>query len=120
MDKTAYRESQQEFARCIAHLILYINSIPGYECRLDQAFRSPEQAAIYAAEKKGIANSLHSDHLAMDLNLYINEVYQPTTEAWLSIGQWWEKYGKEQGFPLCWGGRFNDGNHFSWGWGGRR
>lgn len=117
-----YKNAQHEFTRCVAHLILYVNNLPGYEVRIGQAWRSPEQAAVYAAQKKGIVNSLHTDYLAVDLDLYINEVYQATTEAWLQIGEWWEIYGKERGFPLCWGGRFKqpDGNHFSWGWGGRR
>jgi hypothetical protein len=36
------------------------------------------------------------------------------------VGEWWEQRGAELGIPLRWGGRFNDGNHFSFEWQGRK
>lgn len=56
-------------------------------------------------------NSFHYDRLAIDLNLFIDNKYQRTTEAHRHIGEKWEKLGG------TWGGRFGkkDGNHYSWG-----
>lgn len=58
---------------------------------------------------EGISNSLHTDRLAIDFNLFRNGVWLKTTEDHLPLGQFWEKL-----HPLCcWGGRFGDGNHYS-------
>lgn len=58
-----------------------------------------------------IAGSFHYKGLAVDLNLFIDDVYQTTTEAHAPIGKKWESLGG------TWGGRFRkkDGNHYSWG-----
>ena len=47
--------------------------------------------------------------LAIDLNLFLNGVFMEGTAAHKELGEWWE-----QQHPLArWGGRFNDGNHYS-------
>ena len=52
-------------------------------------------------------NSLHYCGLAKDLNLFIGGKYMTTTEAHIPMGEFWESIGG------TWGGRFNDGNHYS-------
>lgn len=82
----------------------------GYEFTTGEAFRPPETAAIYAIEGRGVANSLHGQKLAEDLNLFVGGVYQPTTEAHRPIGMKWKTL-----HPACrWGGEFKraDGNHY--------
>jgi hypothetical protein len=54
-------------------------------------------------------NSLHYDGLAMDIDLFKDNVYLITTEAHLSFGEFWESLSPE----TRWGGRFRDGNHYS-------
>jgi len=98
---------QAAFAVNVAKLILHINEC-GYSCTFGEAWRTPEMAAIYAQQGKGIKNSLHCIRLAVDLNLFKDGVYLPTTEAYKFAGEYWESLNSLN----RWGGRFNDGNHF--------
>jgi len=129
-------EKQRKFTRILADLILWAYD-HGYELTLGEAFRSDEQAEINAigflgrkdmcarlrwdtspfnhlADKienngkaGGIRNSLHEKRLAIDLMLFKDGVYLTRTEDYEPLGLFWESIGG------TWGGRFNDGNHFS-------
>ena len=86
----------------------------GYEVTLDWAYRPPEIAAYYESIGVGIRNSLHTYKLAVDLNLFYQGEWLRGTNDHIMFGEWWEKL-----HPLCrWGGRFNDGNHYSVTWKG--
>lgn len=83
-----------------------------YECNysvtLGEAYRTEEQSKIYAKNGKGIVNSNHRNRLAIDLNLFDeNGNYLKNSCDYELFGKFWENLGG------CWGGRFNDGNHFS-------
>jgi len=84
----------------------------GYYCTLGEAFRTHEQALIYAARKQGIVDSQHCDRLAIDLNVFSTDrEYKTKTEDYLLFGEYWEKLHPKN----RWGGRFKsrpDGNHF--------
>jgi hypothetical protein len=99
-------EKQRKFVSMIGQLIGWAYA-HGYELTFGEAYRTPEQAALYAKQGKGIAKSLHCSRLAVDFNLFVNGAYQPTSEAYKTLGEYWESLGG------AWGGRFNDGNHFS-------
>ncbi len=102
-------EKQQHFTQLVAKLITWAAS-QGYQVTFGEAYRTPAQAAINAQSGAGIANSLHCQRLAVDLNLFINGVYQRDSAAYLPLGEYWESLGGS------WGGRFKtrpDGNHFS-------
>ncbi|VVT52968.1 hypothetical protein UYSO10_4477 [Kosakonia radicincitans] len=102
-------EKQQLFTVLIANLIHWADR-KGYRLTFGEAFRTPEQAALNAKKGSGITNSLHTQRLAVDFNLFINGVYQTQTEAYRPLGEYWESLGGS------WGGRFTsrpDGNHFS-------
>jgi hypothetical protein len=61
-------------------------------------------------------NSLHYEGLAMDIDLFRNGVYLTKTEDHQPFGEYWESL-----HPLCcWGGRFEDGNHYAVTYGGRQ
>jgi hypothetical protein len=111
-------EKQGRFAVAVAKLILEIER-RGHAVTLGEGYRSPEEAKRLAQAGKGIANSLHTVRLAQDLNLFIGGTYQTGTEAWRPIGEWWEAQSTPE-LVYCWGGRFNDGNHFSFAHGGYR
>jgi hypothetical protein len=117
------RQKQSRFVRGVALLIQYATQT-GYEVTFSEAYRSPEQAKRNAASGTGIANSLHCDRLAIDLNLFRDGRYLSSTEAHRPLGEFWESLGDD----YCWGGRFKDsqgrprpdGNHYSIAYGGRK
>ncbi|PVZ87907.1 hypothetical protein C9426_09920 [Serratia sp. S1B] len=101
-------EKQQLFTQMIAQLITWASD-HGYRLTFGEAFRTPEQAALNAKKGIGISNSLHTQRLAVDFNLFINGVCQTDSAAYRPLGEYWESIGGS------WGGRFKspDGNHFS-------
>lgn len=106
-------EKQQLFVRLIAQLILHAQAL-GLELTLGEAYRSPEEAARLSRLGKGIAQSLHTQRLAIDFNLFQHGVYQTDTEAYRPLGEFWER----QHVWARWGGRFTgktagDAGHFS-------
>lgn len=115
-------EQQRLFVKLIGKLIewSYTN---GYELSFGEAWRTDEQARLYATSGKGILNSLHRRRMAIDLNLFKDsrpgiddDVYQTDSAAYKPLGNYWKTL-----HPLCrWGGDFSkpDGNHFSMEWEG--
>ena len=101
-------EKQQKFVLLICSLIEWADKV-GYKVTFGEAYRTPEQAALNAEKGTGISNSLHTIRLAIDLNLFKNGVYLTATEDYQLAGEYWEGLDPE----CAWGGRFNDGNHFS-------
>lgn len=103
-------EKQRRFAELVSRLITWAYD-NGYELTFGEAYRTPEQAALNAAKGSGISNSLHTQRLAVDLNLFIGGEYITGTEQYRPLGEYWESLDPE----CAWGGRFSrpDGNHFS-------
>ena len=99
-------QKQRRFVIMLAGLIERAYSL-GFEMTLGEAYRTPEQCAINAANGSGIANSLHKDRLAIDINLFLGGKWLDRTEDHEPLGIWWESMGG------TWGGRFKDGNHYS-------
>jgi hypothetical protein len=109
------REKQSLFVALVADLIREAH-VRGYALTFGEAWRSPEEAARLAKLGKGIVNSLHTSRLAIDLNLFKDGVYLSSSESHKPLGEFWETL-----HPLCrWGGRFNDGGHYSLEHGGRK
>jgi hypothetical protein len=110
------RQKQSLFALLVSELIQTANAL-GYEVTLGESYRSPEEAARLAALGKGIKASLHTQRLAIDLNLFMNGVYLTDSASYQPLGEWWERRHD----LARWGGRFTrpDGNHFSLAHGGR-
>lgn len=102
------RERQEEFARNIAKLILFIFD-SGYTCTLGEAYRTEEQAELYAKQGKGIKNSLHRKRLAIDLNLFKDGIYKDKSDSYEFAGSFWYSLHPDN----RWGGAGGDGNHFS-------
>lgn len=86
----------------------------GFEVTLGEAWRSPQEAARLAAAGKGSEKSLHSERLAIDLNLFRDGVYLKSIKSHEPLGEYWESLGGS------WGGRFGDGNHYSLKHAGRK
>lgn len=102
-------DKQRLFSVMIAELILWINN-QGYQVTIGDAFRNPKVFG-HIGEKKGYGhrNSNHKQKLAIDLNLFKDGIYLTKTEDHRFIGEYWESLGEQ----CRWGGRFNDGNHYS-------
>ena len=106
-------DKQRLFTRLIAQLISFAYD-KGYAFSFGDAYRDPRSHGSWG--EKGVygrGNSNHKRRLAVDFNLFkeINGqmVYQTESSAYTEIGEYWESL-----HGLCsWGGRFNDGNHFS-------
>lgn len=111
MTQLSLRERQSLFVRLVAQLIEFATEELGYELTFGEAYRTPEQAAIYAKDGRGIKDSLHCDRLAIDINLFINGKFCTATEDHRPLGEYWENLNS-----MCkWGGRWNDGNHYQLG-----
>ncbi len=94
------KEKQFEFTKAVGLLILY-----AYQLGFTLSFG----CARCAKEGHHIDNSYHYRGLAIDLSLFKNGIYLQNTEHHRQLGEFWESIGG------TWGGRFNDGNHYSWG-----
>jgi hypothetical protein len=109
-------ERQRIFVRLVGMLIEFAYQ-SGYELTLGEAYRTPEQAALNAESGKGIANSLHTQRLAIDLNLFKDGKYLTDSESYRPLGEYWKSLHPD----CCFGGDFkprSDGNHFSLTYGG--
>lgn len=105
-------KEQEAFALDVSRLISEI-FYKGYSCTLGEAYRTPEQAKIYASERKGIINSLHCQRLAIDINLFDPEGnYLTGSDSYREFGEYWESLNPKN----KWGGNFTgkliDGNHY--------
>ncbi len=114
-------EKQRTFARLVGLLLGEIYK-RGFEASFGDAFRDPKRAAELAAQGIGIANSLHTQRLAIDLNLFRDGKLLTDTESHRQFGEWWEAQSVAGVFQCAWGGRFKrpDGNHYSIAHAGRR
>jgi D-alanyl-D-alanine carboxypeptidase len=117
-DDLGLGEKQELFAECLGKLLVYA-AWRGYRVRMGECYRPPETAALYEQQGRGIANSLHSQKLAADLNVFRGGQWLKASEDLAELGAFWKRL-----HPLCcWGGDFAtrpDGNHFSVTYGGVR
>lgn len=98
-------KKQELFAILYAEHIVWLNQ-QGYKCRLGDVF-------AHDGHKK---NSNHYLKLAGDINLFKEGAFLTETEQHRESGEKWESRHE-----LCsWGGRFNDGNHYSLEHNGRK
>lgn len=103
------RSDQSQFVRMVAELIGFATT-EGYELTFGDAYRDPRVFGEIGTWKGyGRRNSHHKKRLAIDLNLFRNGQYLSSTEDHRPLGEFWESIGG------TWGGRFDDGNHYSLG-----
>ena len=103
------RKKQSKFARLVGKLILKAYDL-GYEVTLGDAYRDPRvHGAMGVRKSYSHPKSAHKIRLAIDLNLFKNGEFLETTEGHRPLGEWWEKQHPD----ARWGGRFDDGNHYS-------
>ncbi len=103
-------EKQARFTRCVGMLIAYATR-RNMGVILAEAFRTPEQAAIYAEQGKGIKNSVHTKKLAVDLFRYKDGTVSWDQADYKELGDYWKGLDDD----ARWGGDFRnrDAVHFS-------
>lgn len=102
-------QKQRRLVRMLGELIAWAYA-NGYELTLGDAYRDPRvhgPVGIRAGNSYSAPSSLHKQRLAIDLNLFRDGKYLNRTEDHRPLGEFWESIGG------TWGGRFNDGNHYS-------
>ena len=101
------REKQSKFVKMLADLLDFAHA-RGYEFTLGDAYRDPRLHGE-VGEKKGYGHpkSAHKQRLAIDLNLFKDGKFLEETKDHEPLGLYWESIGG------AWGGRFEDGNHYS-------
>jgi hypothetical protein len=101
---------QEEFSLHLSYLIQFAYE-KGYRIRMGEVWRSPSKATENAAASIGIANSLHTLKLAVDLNLFKDGKYLRASKDHAELGAYWKSLHHDN----CWGGDFSkpDGNHYS-------
>jgi len=106
------RSKQERFASALAKLLARVETLSGCTVTLGEAYRFPWVAEELAGQGKGIVNSVHTLRLAVDLNLFVDGVYQADSRAYAALGAFWKSLDTD----ARWGGDFQkrpDGNHFS-------
>jgi len=100
---------QKRFAKLVPRLIDKAHEL-GFEVTLGDAYRDPRSHGKLG-ERIAYGNrfSCHKVRLAIDLNLFKDGKYLTQTDDHRPLGEWWE----QQDPDACWGGRFEDGNHYS-------
>jgi hypothetical protein len=101
-------ERQLQFTAMVPRLIDKAHEL-GYFVTLGDAYRDPR---VFGAQGVrlgyGQASSAHKLRLAIDLNLFSADGrFLQATSDHRKLGEWWESQGG------TWGGRFDDGNHYS-------
>ena len=100
---------QELFAITMAKFVIWLYQ-NGYSVRYGDFFRD-KRVHGDIGEKKGYGhrNSCHKYKLAGDLNLFKDGKFLSSTEDHRIPGEKWESMHE----LATWGGRFNDGNHYS-------
>ncbi|UNI71902.1 hypothetical protein [Aeromonas phage vB_ AhaP_PT2] len=100
-------QKQRRFVKMVSKLIdfAYAN---GYELTFGDAYRDPRLHGEMGVKKGyGHSKSNHKIRLAVDFNLFKDGKFLTSSEDHKPLGEYWESIGG------TWGGRFNDGNHYS-------
>ena len=95
---------QNKFSIDVARLILRASSM-GYAVTLGEAWRMPEQQAIYVKEGKSwTLNSMHLKRLAIDLNFFFADAWIQDRKTLKPLGDYWESLSAIN----RWGGNYKD------------
>lgn len=107
-------ERQTQFTKLLPKLFTKAFEL-GFDVTLGDAYRDPRVfGPMGTRQGYGESNSNHKQRLAIDLNLFKNGKFLQATEDHKPLGEYWESLGG------TWGGRFNDGNHYSLEWQGMK
>ena len=82
----------------------------GFQVTIGDVYRDPRAFGVQGQRKAyGQAWSAHKFRLAIDLNLFRDGEYLMESNQHRDLGLYWESLHES----CVWGGRFDDGNHYS-------
>lgn len=93
------------------------------ELRRGAGIHQPHGKDYHRFRAIGIRTTLHGNGLAGDLLLFLHGKYLKETKDYSTLGKHWEGYSgfyDSEELTFIWGGRFQDGGHFSIAHAGRR
>lgn len=98
-------QQQQKFSYLVGQLLLYAYSI-GYGITLSDAWRSEEEQLrlFNAGYSKIKSNGFHQRRLAIDLNIFINDVYTEEDKYYEVLAVYWKSLDSQN----IWGGDFKN------------
>ena len=104
---------QNEFVKTVVRFLTWLD-INGYVVTFGEAYRPPWACKVYAENGQGIEDSLHTERLALDLNIFKNGNLLTSVEDLKIVGEVWEGFSTQE-LVFNWGGRFlrTDADHFS-------
>ena len=103
------RQKQWRFVRMLNALVTHADTL-GYELTLGDGYRDPRVHGIVGVKLGyGHPKSGHKNRLAQDYNLFLGGQWLDKTVEFEPLGVFWEGLAED----ARWGGRFQDGNHFS-------
>ena len=101
------RQKQNKFARMVVPLLQKAFEL-GFEVSLGDAYRDPRVHGTQGVKLSySGGDSAHKWRLAIDLNLFKGGKYLTKSTDHKQLGEFWESLGG------TWGGRWDDGNHYS-------
>lgn len=104
-------EKQFLFARLLPRLLDKAHEL-GFNVTIGEVERPDYTAKKYKELGIGIENSLHRLKLAADVNLFRGKTLLTKTEDHRPLGEFWESLSTKD-YECAWGGRFEDGRHYS-------
>ena len=119
------REKQSLFLNNVSKLITWAFE-NGYQLTIGEGLRTSEQQLLYfegysiqkigsglhfvqTARKTKTMDSKHLNKLAIDLNLFIDGIYQSDSKAYKPLAEYWKSLNPANDAGYFWGW---DGNHF--------
>lgn len=112
-------------ARCAQAMAYFVTQIPRidkgrHQATMGESHRPEWVAAQYAKQGIGIAQSLHTQRLAVDMMLFVDGVYQSNPEAYQPLAELWMQVAPAFGVEPAAGYYFKsrDAVHFSCAWKG--
>jgi len=116
-------DKRLKFTRDMVTLLAKFNQMPNIAVALGRDFDEQYERTKSGKVLRHMRGSLHYVGLANDLALYHRKGnrwdYIQDTKSYEAMGIFWESLSDSIG-TNCWGGRFEDGNHFSIAYGGRK
>lgn len=101
-------KTQFIFSENLSKLLDYLRN-NNYYWTMGEAYRTKEQAEIYAKEGKGIVNSQHCKRLAQDIFIFkrnLDDTFDFLTDtiSYITLGRFWKSLNEKN----RWGGDFKN------------